>query len=282
MPLEPSTSVISAIEYCLRPLVWLCIHFGVDYRRLSEMLKGVFVSICEESFTIPGKPQTDSRISLMTGVHRKDVKRLRGVEPGERTISASQSLAANVISCWLGNADLCQPNREPLPLPRVGVAGQPNSFEQMVGTLTRDIRAAVVLEELVRVGVVHVDNDDLVHLDVAVLIPDKSIDEKAYFFSQTVHDHISASGHNLAGNRPPFLDRFVWHHDLSEADAARLALAAEKAAMRALKTINEEAVALKAASAGDSVGKKLRIHFGTFFFSEPETGKPHEKDSKGN
>lgn len=260
-------------------MVHLCIHFGVDYRQLTEILKGIFVSVCDEHYAIPGKPQTDSRISLLTGVHRKDVKRLRGsVQPGQ-VLAASHSIAANVISYWLGKAEFLSPDKEPRPLPRTPVAGQTGSFEELVGSLTLDIRPAVVLEELVRAGVVSVDHEDVVHLDVAALIPDKSIDDKAYFLSQTIHDHIAAAGHNLAGGRPPFLDRFVWHGELTEDQAARIARTAEKAAMRALKTVNEEAVAIKAAELKDPAERRQRIHFGTFFFNAEKLDAPSRTDT---
>ena len=60
----------------LRPLVRLMLSQGINYTMILEDLKCVFVSVVEEEFKIDGKQQTDSRITLLTGVHRKDVQRI--------------------------------------------------------------------------------------------------------------------------------------------------------------------------------------------------------------
>jgi len=70
------SSEMSEIEHYLKPMARQCINSRLDYRQISEIFNTVLVSIAESEFTIAGKSQTDSRISLLTGVHRKDVRRL--------------------------------------------------------------------------------------------------------------------------------------------------------------------------------------------------------------
>ena len=63
----------------LRPLVRYLIGQGWTYPALCELLKAVFVAEAQGHHSEgTHRPTTDSRISLLTGIHRKDVKRLRG------------------------------------------------------------------------------------------------------------------------------------------------------------------------------------------------------------
>ena len=274
MPVAPPSSLVKAVSYCMRPLVRLCIHHGIDYRQLIEMLKETFVTVAERDFPLPGRKQTDSRISLITGVHRKDVHRLRNsTEDTAPRLPAAQKLASNIISFWLGTPELLNPDKTPLPVPRTAREGHAWSFAQMVARFNQDMPARALLDELVKNGILSIDHEDMVHLDAEAMIPSKNIDQNAFFFSHTIHDHIAAAGENLCGANPPFLDHYVWYADLQSADAERLSVIAEKAAMRALKTVNEAAQDLKKSSKAAGETGNVRIHFGTFYYHKQQQSK---------
>ena len=61
----------------LRPLVRLLIERSIPLPFVTELLRGLYVEVAVKEFPVEGKRQTDSRVNLLTGVHRKDVKRLR-------------------------------------------------------------------------------------------------------------------------------------------------------------------------------------------------------------
>ena len=69
----------------LRPLVRLLIKSGVTFPALCDLLRELYVNVAEYDFALPDKSQTDSRVSLLTGIHRKEVRRLRGA--GRRSMS---------------------------------------------------------------------------------------------------------------------------------------------------------------------------------------------------
>lgn len=277
MPIETPSSVTNAIEFCLKPIARLCIHFGIDHRTLSEMMKAAFVSVARDEFKVNGKSQTDSRIALLTGVHRKDVRRLQGRTP-DKTTPRQQGLVANLIAHWLGTPALVDEHGMVKPIPRNPSENHPYSFITLASSLTNDIHPRALLDECVNRGIVEIDDDDMVHLIVESLVPDDDLDEKALFFGQTIHDHIAAAEHNLNGNQPPFLDRFVWHEGLSEDDTKVIATAARKAAMNALKQVNNHAVQLKQSNHENHTPADFRIHFGTFFYST-RTEKPAPQDN---
>ena len=266
MPIETPPSITSALEHCLKPIARLCINFGIDHRNLSEMLKAAFVSVAKQEFQVNGKSQTDSRIALLTGVHRKDVRRLLGRVP-EKTTNRQQGLIANLIAQWLGTPELLNEDGEPKPMPRNPTPNYPTSFISLVETLTNDIHPRALMDECINRGIIKLTDDGMVHLIVESLVPADDLDEKAHFFAQNIHDHISAAEHNLNGGQPPFLDRFVWHEGLTEADVKVIAAAARKAAMNALKQVNNQAVHYKQQHYNDGARPEFKIHFGTFFYS---------------
>lgn len=266
MPIETPSSITSALEHCLKPIARLCIHFGIDHRNLSEMLKAALVTVAKEEFKVDGKSQTDSRIALLTGVHRKDVRRLLGRAP-EKTTGRQQGLVANLIAQWLGTPELLDEHGEPKPIPRNPHPDYKVSFFSLAESLTNDIHPRALMDECITRGIVNLTDDGMVHLIVESLIPADDIDEKAHFFGQTIHDHISAAEYNLNGGQPPFLDRFVWHEGLTESDVKDIAAAARKAAMNALKQVNNQAIQHKQQHYGEANKPEYRIHFGTFFYS---------------
>lgn len=279
MPIETPLSITSAIEHCLRPIARLCIHFGVDYRNLSEMMKVAFVTVAKDEFKVDGKSQTDSRIALLTGVHRKDVRRLLGRTP-EKANARQQGLVANLIAHWLGTPELVDEKGDAKPIPRNPQPDNKISFMSLAGALTNDIHPRALMDECVSRGIIKIDGQDMVHLIAESLVPADDLDEKAHFFGQTIHDHIAAAEHNLNGNQPPFLDRFVWHEGLSEEDVNIIATAARKAAMSALKQVNNQTVQFKQQNHDSGKHADYRIHFGTFFYSTHTNSDNPEGDIK--
>lgn len=280
MPIETPSSVSNAIELCLKPIARLCIHFGIDLRSLTEMMKVAFVNVAKEEFKVQGKSQTDSRIALLTGVHRKDVKRILG-RAQDKASNRQHGLLANLIAQWLGTPELIDETGRTKPIPRNPHPDFKYSFITLAGALTNDIHPRALLDECLHRGIVRIDVNDMVHLVEESLIPASNLDEKAQFFSQTIHDHISAAAHNLNGGQPAFLDRFVWHEGLTQGDVEAIAAAAEKAAMNALKTVNNKAVELKQKNLDGGIFTDRRMHFGTFYYSTRIDTKNNEDKAKG-
>ena len=111
---EPPSSLLVALRHLLRPLVKLLLHYQITYPVLSDMLKSIYVQVANEDFPLPGKKQTDSRISLLTGVHRKDIK--RRLHQQDSADSTSQSpLMAQLIATWLSDPRYCDNKGKALP-----------------------------------------------------------------------------------------------------------------------------------------------------------------------
>ena len=258
-------ALMAAFAQLLRPLVRMFLHFNITYPVLSQLLKAIYVEVAERDFPISGKQQSDSRITLLTGIHRKDVRRLRQ-EPGQAVADPTNAtLGAQLVARWTGMPEFLDHDGHPRPLPRLGQDTAQPSFETLVQTQSKDIRARVVLDEWLRLGVVRVDEHDRVWLNTEAFVPDSGLDEKSYFMGRNLHDHIAACAHNITGAGPPMMERSVYYDSLTDGDVAELETAAKQIGMQALQLINRKAMELQQRSDGRPDAAR-RINFGLYFF----------------
>ena len=265
----PPPALISALRRLLRPLIKLLLVNGITYPFLSNLLKSLYVEVAREEFLLNGKPQTDSRISLLSGVHRKDVKRLGEESQQEQAAPATISLGAKLVALWTSNELYLDESRRHIPLPRQASEGGAKSFEGLVSSVSKDIRSRVILDEWLRIGVAHMDEQDRVCLNTDAFIPETGYDEKAYYFGQNLHDHIAAGAHNLLGQKPSFLDRSVYYNRLSPESVVELAELSKTLGMQALVTVNKRAEALQEMDANKTDADQ-RINFGVYYFGAEE------------
>lgn len=244
-PASPPSAVVAAMRRVLTPLVRVWIGFGMPWPMLSGLVKSVYVEVAERDFALPGKATSDSRISMLTGVHRKDVSQLRGKAPSAEAVAmASPSLGAQVLGRWLGHDDYRDGTGRPRSLPRVARDEGEPAFETLVSGISKDIRPRVLLDELLHAGLVAEREDGLLDLLVAAHLPRGDLDKLAYYFGRNLADHIAAAGHNLAGGAPPFLERAMFHDGLTAESVATLRIEAERVGMDMLVRLNRIAMEL--------------------------------------
>ena len=272
----PSPALLRALRLALRPLVRVMIARGVTLPAIVEMLKSLLVEVADREFGIAGKPPTDSRVSLVTGVHRKDVSRLRPqLAAAEPPAPAVTSLGAQLVAVWMGSPQYLDADGQPLPLARFASEGGALSFEALVAGVNSDIRSRVVLDEWVRQGLVRVDEERRVHLLAEAFVPAEGSDDKAFYFGHNLHDHAAAAAHNLLGGQPPFLERSVHYDALPAVALQQLARQSEAAGMKALLAVNRSALAanqsaVDAEAAPADGAPRQRFTFGIYFYSTSE------------
>ncbi|MCH9671837.1 MAG: hypothetical protein K0U93_10365 [Gammaproteobacteria bacterium] len=262
-----------AIRRVLVPLVRLLLRFGVTLPTTVELLKSVYVEVAEREFRLAGRRQTNSRISLISGVHRKDVRRLLDTPASTSAVPNSVSVGARVVAHWLAHFTDEEGTAQVLRL-RAENAGTA-TFEQLVeSALGKDLRPRVVLDELLNLGVVVLEPDNGVRLRALAFVPEQGFDEKAYYYGANLHDHAAASGHNVAGGEPPFLDRAVSYHGLSNTDVETLRAEASALSDEVLAKLNRRALAMKTQNAGRTQSA-MRMRYGVYFYCQPDDEDPN-------
>jgi len=264
-------SLQAPLARLLRPLVRLLIRAGVTFPALADLLRELYVNVAEYDFALAGKEQTDSRVSLLTGIHRKEVRRLRGAGAPVSTVPASVSRGSLIIARWLGSPAYQAPDGRPLPLPRMAEDPNAPSFERLVESVTRDVRSRAVLDEWLAQGLVTIDESQRVVLTAAAFLPADGGAPLAHYFGRNLHDHIAAAATNITEG-PRFFERAVHYDGLTEEQARDLEALARDLATGALSRANAQA--LEVVDAPGAPTGTWRWTFGAYVYREATPPSP--------
>lgn len=264
----PPDSLLRASRRLLRPLVRLLMRAGVTFPVLADLLRTLYVEVAARDLLVDPKAQTDSRISLLTGVHRKEIRRLRLLPADADPIPPAVTLGSALIARWLGMPGYVDAHGKPLPLPRAARPDEAPSFEKLVESVTTDVRPRAVLDDWISQGIAEAGPDDTVVLNTAAYLPRPGGNEQIFYFARNLHDHMAAATANVSG-APPFVDRSVHYDGLDEATARALEDVARRAAQQVVLDVNRIAIEL----ADVAPPGVARVNFGVYVYRENEPGE---------
>ena len=255
MSVQPTATAASTLEHALsmiEPLACWLIRSGVGYTEFATALKTVFFDEANKEAQRIGQKPTDSAISLLAGMHRKDINALRLAKeqnvPKHRLVRKSISMSSQVLGRWLAK-------EWPHSIP---VQDAPISFDTLVRAISNDKHPRSVLQELERLGAVRVENDQ-VHLLKQAFIPKASTLEAHDIFAANIADHLAAGVHNLtqanatddantsgneSGNETQFIEQSVFADELTEASTQKLRQLSAQAWQQIMRDILEQAILL--------------------------------------
>ena len=209
---DSSSALFAAIRHLLRPLVRILLNHGVPYAKLAEIARWVYVEVADADFGLPGRKQTDSRVSVLTGLTRKEVARIRNLEKPEDIESAqSYNRAARVVSAWVREHPLEGTASGVRPLP---LEGEP-SLAGLVRRHSGDMPVRSVVDELLRVGTIRITEKGEVELLHRHYLPPQGERRKLVYLGDDVSDLIGTIGHNLeAKPGETFFQRKVFYDNI--------------------------------------------------------------------
>ena len=213
MKTSRSHALSSATSRLLYPLDRMFLRNGKGARSLYDLIKQVYVQLAKEEFGIGGKKATVSRIAILTGLTRKEVKALLAQpRTGDDSTEEEYNRAAWVIAGWLKDPQFGDGRGHPAPLPMEGKRG---SFAALVKVYSGDIPVRAMLDELLHVGAVQLMKDGRVCLRSRGYIPQKSAAEKLSILGTDTADLIATIDHNVYVNpRNPRFQRKVMYDNV--------------------------------------------------------------------
>jgi hypothetical protein len=278
-PSQPTPhSLLPEALAIVQPLVTWLIRSGVGHNEFAAALKPVFLAQAQEELARQNQKPTDSAISLLSGLHRKDVRAFR--------VSASQTLAqvhadgsvwgkpnaANQVATrWLS----LERHADALP-----ISGDTHSFEALARSVSKDVHPRTVLQELIRLGMVRKDQDT-VHLLRDAFVPDARHKEARELFAGSVADHLQAGVHNLSAplddTQPSrkFLEQSVFADGLSPESVQKLNLLANDLWAHVLHNMVEAATPLCEQDVDHPNPQRFRL--GLFSFAAPEFKRTNDE-----
>jgi hypothetical protein len=241
--------------------LWLLRH-GVSYTAFAELLKSVFVDAARGELERSQTKPSQSALSMLSGVHRKDVRALEQA-PAVARAHPRPPLSSQVFTRWLTDPRYRGKDGKPRPLARVG---DKRSFEALCRELSNDVHPRTVLDELLRLGHVALDGEQVV-VTASSFVPSARLDELTALFTASASDHIAAAVSNLTLAAPKFLEQSIYADGLTPASIDLLHSAARAAWAAAFETIVKQArERVERDSASD---ENQRMRFGVYFYSEP-------------
>lgn len=262
-----------AVQRLLRPLARLMLSFQITYPVLQGWLKKALVEVADKEFPLADKPQTDTRISLLTGIHRKDIKRLRHEAPIDHSAPEGVSIGVQLAAHWKGQKEFTDDNGQAKALPFKASEGP--SFEKLVEEVCKkDIRARVVLDEWLRLGIVTLTSpqgshhEELIVLHPGAFIPNQGLEEKSFFLGMNVADHLAAATYNVNAHGDNKFERCMYYDGLSEQSITELKALSAELGMETLKALNEKALQLK--NKDKDQNHQHRINVGLYVYDEKE------------
>lgn len=189
-------SILTCLRHIVRPLVSFCLNHGVKIQELTDTLKAEFVEMSAERLERGYKINT-SRVSAMTGVHRKDVAALLN-----GTVPASKRLLdpiARVVGTWQIKKPFVNSSGKPKTLSHT-VAN--SEFHQLVSSVSSDLNPGTVLFELLRVGAVQKTRNG-VKLLASSYVPKGDIARGFSILADDLNDLIDTVSENVLAQRSP-------------------------------------------------------------------------------
>ena len=237
---KTQAALVKAVKLLCKPLVRLLIEKGVTFPQFREFMKGLYVEVAEESFPLDNKKPSDSRIFVLTGVHRKDIKRLREQsESANPVITSCASLSGEIIARWTSMPEYLNEKAKPRPLLKTK-STEPN-FDQLVSSINKDVRPKAILEEWLRLNIVRL-KDDYIVLNKSAFVTNKEFNEMAYYLGHNVHDHMASCVNNILTENEPMMERSVYYASLKESSVAKLREIANKKGNELLLHLNKQAI----------------------------------------
>ena len=141
--------VLKVLERLLRPVVRLCLRQGIKLHDFVEVLKVTMVRVASEELNKEKDTSSLSRVSVMTGVHRKDVTR---IARSDTPIQPKANLVAKLIVQWQHDAQF----RNSAGKARVlSIQGKDSEFAKLVQSVNgNNLNAYTVLNEMLRSGLI--------------------------------------------------------------------------------------------------------------------------------
>lgn len=169
METKIKNALFSAVIRILRSLVRIFLRNGLPFGVFAELARWVYVDVAYHEFGIQGRKQTDSRVSIITGLSRKEVRRLREMDQPKGKIEIDRyNRAARVIAGWRRDKRYHDKSGRPRSLT---LEGNGPNFNELVKTYSGDVPTRAIIDELIEVKAVEKTRDNRIRLVSKAYLP---------------------------------------------------------------------------------------------------------------
>lgn len=227
----------AAVQRILRPLIRILLRHGVAFGAFADLAKRVYVEVASsDEFRIGRRKQTVSRIAIITGLTRKEVRRVLELPVASAGEEAGRySRSARVISGWSSDPRFLDAQGAPKDL------AIDTGFTELVRRYSGDMPVRAVLDELLRVSAVSQSEDGRVRLRLRAYVPSAAETDVLEILGTDVAALTTTIDHNMAS--PPdsaWFQRKVLYDNLPEEALPLLRALASEEGQGLLESLNAQ------------------------------------------
>ena len=195
MSSDKKSIVHAACRRVLRPLASMLLRFGMTWKEFSDLSKSVFVQAATEEFGINGRPTNVSRVSILTGIGRKEVKRQRDLTKANLPpVKRKTTDATRLLSGWHQDPEFLDANSNPKLLP---ATGNGPTFETLFGRYGGDIAMPTMLKELIKTNALERQESGELKVLTRYYQPSVADSESIQFAVDRIHDVIETMNNDI-------------------------------------------------------------------------------------
>jgi hypothetical protein len=268
---ELKQQVLNAFLLVMRPIVRILLRYGIGYREFVEVTKTAYVDVALSDFGIRGRPTNISRVAVMTGLTRKEVKRLRDrIASGESRIAVKTTPLADVLHHWHAQEEFTDKAGRPIALP---FSGDGASFSELVRRFGGDVPAGAMRTELKRVGAVTENDDGVLVVKRRVFTSSSSHERLLTLLVHGAYTLLSNVEHNTdeKSDEPRWAHRIAYTNSLRRGDTGNLQRVAKDRISEFAESIDDIFIAYEARQSPEvTKGDQDTIAVGVFYFEETD------------
>ncbi len=186
-----------ALAKLLKPLIKVLLRNGMPFGEFTDIAKQMYIEVAYDDFSLSGRKQSASRVSVITGINRKDVAQAikRSSELPSATTGLNRNRAFRIVNGWILDERFTDEDGNPMAL---NLVDEPPSFNQLVKEYSVDVSVRVLMDELIRAGTVRKNtSDNTVSLLNNSYVPNLDSIEQLRIFGDATYDLLSTIDHNL-------------------------------------------------------------------------------------
>lgn len=212
--------ILDAVLLVLRPIARALLRAGIGFREFDEIAKTAFVDIATKDYGLRGRPTNISRVAVMTGLTRKEVRRLRDkAAAGQGTALVRTTPMATILHRWFTENEFLDDSGKPMELAFDGLG---ITFSSLVRKYGGDIPPGAMRTELKRINAVEeTDRGTLKALKRNVTSSD--VHERLITgFARILYPAALTVAHNTSQPNETWLQRIVMTESVRAEDLPRL------------------------------------------------------------
>lgn len=149
MPITNSSAAL--LRSLLKPAVRFALRRGVKVRAVIEELKSLLVEQAREELERLSEDVTLSKLSVMTGLQRRDVQKIAAPIPDAS--SQHLDLMTRIVASWCGHETFSRASKPK----ELSCEGPESDFAELVRGVSLDLNPTTILFEMERLGLVQRD-----------------------------------------------------------------------------------------------------------------------------